>query len=431
MNKLNLRKSLKFGVPIACGLISVVLYLSGIGWMEIGIFLLFALLGFLIGRFVSNRRWGKTYKIVTYCIIICFVTIINFILFWLKIPALASSLFFLGLVTFWIMLALVRSRLFIRSVLMLGVSIWFFGLFCKVIYSQWNSRQEAERLYNELLASPSVDACWSFVRISGNEFLDEYKERVHDIWLDALISEIEGIDYMNYEVYDSTGSYIGTPLLDLSVFAADNKSNTFGVKANKHLTHISDSLYHVADSVSTIKAWRQYERIIPSEYTLDWESKLQALDNYVWEQDSTAWVAVLDLNTIEDYERYLKEYPGGIYAKEAEANLVDLLFAGVYKRKTEAFPFPHYSSGAGKTTLVKVTNNTENELTILYRGVEKKRVIVAQGETGSIRLQNGSYVFATILDDTKIAPKVGAASYNGGTFSFSIGVTQSTIPLVY
>lgn len=422
-----MNKLFKWGIPITICLISLILYMSGIGWMEIGIFLLFALLGFLIGRFISKRRWGKTYKIVTYCIIIFFVTIINLTLFWLKIPALVSLLLFLGLATLRIVLALVRSKLFIRSLLMLGVSIWFMGLFAKVIYNQWNERKEVERRYNELLAFPSAEECRSFLDLMGNDFVDEYRDRVSNLWLDILIDEVENIDYMSYEVYDTTGKYVGTPLLDLYMFAEDNKSNKFGIKANKHMTHLSDSLYRVADSVSTIRAWRQYEYIIPSEYLLDFESKLQAVDAYVWAQESTAWETVRDLNTIEDYERYLKEYQGGLHAKEVEANLVDLLFAGVYKDKPELLLYPHYSSGAGRTTLVQVTNDTENKLTILYSGVEKKRVIVAQGETISIRLQNGRYMFAAIVDDLKISPSVGSASYNGGTYRFSIGVSQKKI----
>ena len=417
----------KYIVVLAVVLVCLCLWTSGITLSEILMYLTFMLLGLWGGWLIHKKNWSRNWKFVLYGVVFAVVTFLNWAVYWLRINWLMLGIFMAclvgGLLCIYIAYGQFRIKMIIHPLANLLAALFLIGLSVRFVSIRVEKRMDISRRYEALVANPSVNLCESFLEYRG-DFADIYEERVLRIWLDLLSQQVAECDLMAYEC----GDYEERPLHDLYWFAEENKSNAFGREAHECLLHVRDSLYSVADSMGTLKAWTQYQMVVPIEYWCDAELKKTEIDARLWSQENTAWEAAVDENSIEMYERYLNEYPSGLHAKKAEELLIDLQLSEIYDHPHGTLPFvmPD-NSGGGNTTTLKITNGADSELTLFYSGSEKKRVVLPAGVTSTIRLKNGQYRVGAKVQDSETQPSIGAMILNGGNYTISYYLTDSRL----
>lgn len=425
----------KYIVVLAVVLVCLCLWTSGITLSEILMYLTFMLLGLWGGWLIHKKNWSRNRKSVLYGVVFAVVTFLNWAVYWLRIHWLMLGIFMAclvgGLLCIYIAYGQFRRKMIIHPLANLLAALFLIGVSVRLVSIRVEDRMDITRRYEALVANPSVDDCERFLEDCGFEYpgdftdvYEEYEERVLRIWLDLVSQQAAECDLMAYEC----GDYEKGPLIDLYWFAEKNKSNAFGREAHERLLHVRDSLYSVADSMGTLKAWNQYQMVIPPGYWGDAELKKTEIDARLWSEENTAWEAAVDENSIKMYERYLNEYPSGLHAKKAEELLIDLQLSEIYDHPhgTLSSVMPS-NSGGGNTTTLKITNGAASELTLFYSGSEKKIVVLPAGVTSTIRLKNGQYRVGAKVQDSETQPSIGAMILNGGNYTISYNLIDSRL----
>lgn len=295
------------------------------------------------------------------------------------------------------------------------------GAFFAFIGSQLSSvaddikRQKRQtELYEQILSTPSISLCEKFVESYYYSKPDQ-TDSVRSIWLNLLVEESKTYDYSSVlPLLDKPNK---NPVQKIANFANENIGNAFYEKAIIQLAKICDSLYFVAEKQSTIAAWKQYQRIVPQTYLKDSENKIQEIENRNWNTEDKAWKTATNENTISAYNKYKELYPNGVHYAMAEKKIIDLEVATVYAGKHGTLPtMDKISYGNGPTSYITVKNSTSYTLTLLYSGVDSKRLVISAGQSSSIRLKNGSYRVAASVSAYNVRKYAGTENLNGGSY---------------
>jgi hypothetical protein len=235
-----------------------------------------------------------------------------------------------------------------------------------------------------------------------------------------LLSEAGDFDFDSYEgssLYNNSSS-IDNPVKKLQDFISQNDGNSYGNKAQSAIESICDSLYRVADSKATESGWRQYQRVVPTDYFKDSESKIEEIANQAWNTESKAWQMALSENSISAFTKYKSLYPNGSHISQCEKKLIDLEVSRVYAGEHGSLPeMDRTGYGGGPTSYITVTNSTSYTLTLLYSGPDSKRLVISAGGTSSVRLKNGSYRVAASVSASNVSNYAGNENLQGGNYS--------------
>jgi hypothetical protein len=235
-----------------------------------------------------------------------------------------------------------------------------------------------------------------------------------------LLNEAGDFDYDSYEgssLYSSSSS-IDNPIKKLQDFISKNDGNSYGYKAQTAIESICDSLYRVADSKATTSGWKQYQRVVPTDYFKDSESKIEEIENQAWNTESKAWQMALSENSISAFTKYKSLYPNGSHISQCEKKLIDLEVSRVYAGEHGSLPeMDRTGYGGGPTSYITVTNSTSYTLTLLYSGPDSKRLVISAGGTSSVRLKNGSYRVAASVSASNVSNYAGNENLQGGNYS--------------
>lgn len=285
---------------------------------------------------------------------------------------------------------------------------------------QWadniEKEHESEQLYSSIVRHPSRSECAAFIdKFRQNEHAD----KVREIWLKLLTDEAKTFDYSSYNPssYSNINDTVN-PIKNLQTYINKNERTSFGNKAKKCIEAVCDSLYDAANRTGTKAGWKQYQKIVPTDYFRDSEQKIEEIEEHAWNTEEKAWSYALSENTISAYQKYESLYPNGSHINLCEKNLIDLEVSRVSAGEHGSLPeMDKTGYGGGSTSDITVSNSTSYTLTLLYSGPDSKRLIIGAGRTSSVRLKNGSYRVAASVSASDVSNYAGTEELRGGSYS--------------
>ena len=305
------------------------------------------------------------------------------------------------------------------TVIIAAIIAAVFGMSGKALYEleeESNLKKEYNDLYEQIINSPAEADCSKYIR--KYDIRDAEKtNRVRRIWLNLLKNEARRFDYNSYKPTPANYAYLN-PLQRINEFIDQNNDTNYRQEARAYINLICDSLYNIANSNSTILGWKQYQRVVPTEYFRDSEEKIEEINNKAWNTEAKAWKQATTENSISAYEKYKALYPKGAHISICEKRLIDLEVSRIYAGDHGTLPAMDKTSyGGGTTSYITVSNSTSYTLTILYSGPDSKRLIINAGGTKSVRLKNGQYRVAASVSAANVSNYAGSENLNGGSYS--------------
>ena len=301
-----------------------------------------------------------------------------------------------------------------------GIAVALFFL-ASVLFSSAKSigeRKESEELYNQIIVTPSEDACSDYIR---NYAGFKHTNDVRDIWLNLIVNESNEFDYASTETNSSSNNYSAqtkNPLQKLEDFMKKNKGTAFEERAESYLETVCDSLYNIAKLNATVVGWRQYQRVVPSSYYRDSEEEIEEIENQTWNTEPKAWQQATAENSLSAYNKYKSLYPKGAHINQCEKKIIDLEVSSIYAGEHGTLPaMERTGNGGGTTSYITVTNSTSYTLTILYSGPDSKKLVIEASGTKSIRLKNGQYKVAASVNAYNVSRYAGTENLRGGNYS--------------
>ena len=301
-----------------------------------------------------------------------------------------------------------------------GIAV-IFGLSASRLFSLAESieeRKESEALYNQIIVTPTEDACSDYIRhYAGFKHTND----VRDIWLNLIVNESNEFDYTSTETNSSSNSYSAqtkNPLQKLEDFVEKNKGTDYEERAESYLETVCDSLYNIAKLNATVVGWKQYQRVVPSSYYRDSEEKIEEIESQAWNTEPKAWQQATAENSLSAYNKYKSLYPKGAHINQCEKEIIDLEVSSIYAGEHGTLPAMERTGyGGGPTSYITITNSTSYTLTILYSGPDSKKLVIEASGTKSIRLKNGQYKVAASVDAYNVRRFAGTEDLRGGNYS--------------
>lgn len=136
--------------------------------------------------------------------------------------------------------------------------------------------------------------------------------------------------------------------------------------------------------------------------------------------DQKAWNAAIKIGTISSYKGYLKKFPSGYYAEEAEKRIIDKEVEAIISGKHGNLPAPQRSDSKNSYTTsvdISIKNDTKYILTVLYSGPSSRRLVISSQDSKSITLTPGSYSIAAKVNDPSVIPFAGSHTLIAGEYN--------------
>lgn len=203
-------------------------------------------------------------------------------------------------------------------------------------------------------------------------------------------------------------------------FAEKYPNTSQAENAKKMAIEICNKEYELAVNQNTIDGWNNYKTKVPPVDIRDADQRISDIENSAWETEKNAWEQVLLLENTESLNKYLKLFPTGTHRKQAEKKLIDLEVANVLNGEHGNLPSMDrsYSGGSGSSTsTIRVENQTSYTLTLLYSGIDSKRLVLSPGRSESITLHNGTYRIAASVDARGVRNYGGTEELDGDNYS--------------
>ena len=146
-----------------------------------------------------------------------------------------------------------------------------------------------------------------------------------------------------------------------------------------------------------------------------------------WSSESQAWKTASESGSLYMYQKYLNLYPDGIHSSQAKKKIIDLEVSNVFLGNNYgSLPsMDKIGYERGTYTTISVTNNTQYTLTLLYSGIESRRVVIKARGTKNIRLKSGSYRIVASVDTGNVQNFAGSETLTGGSYQVSYYITTS------
>ena len=212
---------------------------------------------------------------------------------------------------------------------------------------------------------------------------------------------------------------LNTPLSGigyLESFANRCENDYYKNLAKTEIDSIIDSLYFEAKRKNTFEAWQSYQLSVPNGAYRDSEEKKFAVDKR-WSTESCAWSTATTLNTIYAYNCYLKYYPKGKHKYLADKKIIDLEVSKAFASEHGKLPrMNKVSKGLGTVSKIKIYNNTNYTLTLLYSGIESKRLNVEPKSIGILKIKNGTYRVVASVRTSNVQNYAGTEQLTGGYY---------------
>ena len=252
-------------------------------------------------------------------------------------------------------------------------------LFC-LVYGIYIFTNRDIKAFNKLKISPDIIAC--------QEFIDKYPGSSKKVEVIELMNKLYG-----EELYSSCDS------LGLEKFI--NKYS-FNYRYKEEYKH---PFIEKAIELLNIEKER-----LEKEYL----EKMRR-----WNSEKSAWNAAKEEGTLTAYQLYLKLYPKGRHHKQAEKKVIDLEVADIFRKggygSLPSMNRENYVKGPYSTIYIR--NDTKYDLTLLYSGVESKRVTISPYGSVNLRLKSGIYQIVASVNAVGISKFAGEENLSGGSYS--------------
>lgn len=141
--------------------------------------------------------------------------------------------------------------------------------------------------------------------------------------------------------------------------------------------------------------------------------KLLGDEDYVWK-------LALKKDRIDYYELYLERFPQGQHFHQIELMLIDKEVEETFSGEHGIMPPLEKGRHTGKSySTISLENKTQYELTISYKGPDRKRVVIAPYGRTKIDIGNGHYQVAARVKTSNVLPYAGEENLDGSNFSSS------------
>lgn len=140
-----------------------------------------------------------------------------------------------------------------------------------------------------------------------------------------------------------------------------------------------------------------------------------------WSSEPNAWEATTKNGTLAMYRQYLKLYPDGAHESQAKKKIIDLEVADVFSSGNygKLPPMDTKNSRKSASVMVTISNDTQYTLTLLYSGIESKRIVINSRGIQNVRLKSGSYHIVASVTASGIRNFAGTEDLSGGNYSVS------------
>lgn len=237
---------------------------------------------------------------------------------------------------------------------------------------------------------------------------------------EAYDSVITLWDAMDFESFQKTVPGFHKAINSYNHMCSDYDNTDFRTRIFDKMKLKCEEQYNIASQINTMESWYRYLSIAPGDFQFDAPDRYQAKYDEIWGTERSAWKYVSELNTIEGYEEYEKNYPNGRHYAEAEKRAVSMRVDNVFTGQHESLPsMTRTSYGTGAKSHVSVTNSTEYTLTIYYSGIDGKRMIIPPHKSQSLDLANGTYRIAASVNTTHVRSYAGTETLRGGNYDIN------------
>ena len=146
-----------------------------------------------------------------------------------------------------------------------------------------------------------------------------------------------------------------------------------------------------------------------------------------WKTEYSAWKTATAMNTLDAYQQYLKLYPNGRHHTQAQQKVIDLEVANVFASGNYGrLPSMDRVSNINSAySSVYISNDTQYNLTLLYSGIESKRVIISPRQSTNIKLKSGTYRIVASVNASGVQNFAGQENLTGGSYSVSYYIQTS------
>lgn len=161
---------------------------------------------------------------------------------------------------------------------------------------------------------------------------------------------------------------------------------------------------------------------IPVGYKAPSDEKLKELEKTMedksWESEYSAWQTASRLNTKEAYQKYIAIYPNGPHRPEANQRLIDIDVNNIFNGSHNKMPMMKHveEDDESPTSTITVENATGYHLTVMYSGMESRKVVIPPGQKSTVTLKNGDYRIAASVPPAHIRPYAGRQIFTGGRY---------------
>lgn len=160
---------------------------------------------------------------------------------------------------------------------------------------------------------------------------------------------------------------------------------------------------------------------------LEKERLARTIQENKWKTEQNAWKTATSMNTLAAYQLYLSLYPNGRHHTQAQQMAIDLEVTNVFAEGNYA-PLPSMNRTSyveSSYSSVYVQNDTRYNLTLLYSGIESKRVTIPPRQVKNIRLKPGTYRIVASVDASNVRNFAGEENLTGGSYSVSYYIQTS------
>ena len=336
-----------------------------------------------------------------------------------------------------------KALAFAKGVLAIAVAV---GVFLFAFWysdyvekrAQQKAEQEEHELYDRIVSRGDTALCQSFInkypysnRLTVvKEILEEY-EYHHVRSVDDCLefkSSHHNSKYLPYvdsiiEVRADAlrKAIIEDPEQHVNETRMQDVVNKYGMVSNPSLQALVST---IRERLATIAEERQVKEkeILERQEKQRQDSIRKEEEARKWAEyekygtDAKAWETAKSVNTITAYNDYLKRYPRGKHVEEANKKIIDLEVQSVISSGKYGLlpPSQKLSYGTSKRSTVKLTNNSNQTITIRYSGVKSMKIVLSPGHTRSIILPSSTY--KVVATAPGVRPFYGTEDLTGGDY---------------
>lgn len=161
-----------------------------------------------------------------------------------------------------------------------------------------------------------------------------------------------------------------------------------------------------------------------TDETLD--EKTKEMQERDWQSEDTAWKRACSINNTAAYQRYSAIYPNGAHISEAQKRLIDLQVEEVINNDHGDLPNIKQlvKDDDSPISVVRIENHTNQTLTVMYSGLDSRKIRIPPYGRDKISVKNGRYGIAASVTSRNVKPFAGHTTLSGGEYEIGFYIVR-------